>query len=403
MSIRVLVVDDSGFFRRRLRAMVESHPELHVCGEATNGKEAITLTERLCPDVITMDIEMPELDGISAVREIMRRRPTPVLMFSSLTYDGAKATIEALEAGASDFIPKRFADISGGGEQVERQLCDRLVELGGGVRGGGRRRGEAAAAATTTKSGEQKGGSSPPRGERKPAPSAPKPAQDTAANPPQPSREYEETLAPPEQPAPGRRRGAARGPRLGDLEAIVIGCSTGGPVALQRVLTALPAHFPVPILAVQHMPATFTPAFAERLNELCRVTVREAKEGDALRPGEVLLAPGGKHIGIRGRGGALTVYTHEGASEHYYKPSVDIAFTEIARAAPGAVLGVVLTGMGSDGAKGAQVLKDTGSWVWSQDEATSVIYGMPAAVAKAGLSDQVLPLEQIGLELSRLR
>ena len=373
--------------------MVESHPELHVCGEATNGKEAITLTERLCPDVITMDIEMPEMDGISAVREIMQRRPTPVLMFSSLTYDGAKATLEALEAGASDFIPKRFADISGDGAQIERQLCDRLLELGGGARGGGRRRGEAAAAAIKRPAKDKA---------EQDSPSPPRHKAQEAALPPEPRREAGDSAAT-DPVVSSRRRTAARGPRIADLEAIVIGCSTGGPVALQKVLTTLPANFPVPILAVQHMPASFTPAFAERLNELCRVKVREAKEGDVLRPGEVLLAPGGKHVGVRGRGGAMTVYTHEGASDNYYKPSVDIAFAEISRVAPGAILGIVLTGMGSDGAKGAKTLKDNGSWVWSQDEATSVIYGMPAAVAKAGLSDQVLPLDQIGLELSRLR
>ncbi|BAU58828.1 chemotaxis response regulator protein-glutamate methylesterase CheB [Halorhodospira halochloris] len=401
MSIRVLVVDDSGFFRRRIRAMVESHPKLHVCGEATNGKEAITLTERLCPDVITMDIEMPELDGISAVREIMRRRPTPVLMFSSLTYEGAKSTLEALEAGASDFIPKRFADVSGDSEQIERQLCDRLVELGGGARGGGRRRGEAAAAAVT-RTAQDKTKSPEPGALRSSKPVTRQRGEQEVAQPPVPSRD-KDPGAVADRKSSRRRRSEVRAPRLADLEAIVIGCSTGGPVALQQVLTALPANFPVPILAVQHMPASFTPAFAERLNELCRVTVREAQEGDVLRRGEVLLAPGGKHIGVRGRSGALTVYTHEGSSEHYYKPSVDIAFAEIARLAPGGVLGIVLTGMGSDGAKGAKVLKDQGSWVWSQDEATSVIYGMPAAVAKAGLSDQVLPLDQIGIELSRLR
>ncbi|WP_276569395.1 chemotaxis protein CheB, partial [Halorhodospira halophila] len=207
------------------------------------------------------------------------------------------------------------------------------------------------------------------------------------------------------QPAPatGARRAGRGGPRLADLQAVVIGCSTGGPVALQRVLTRLPASFPVPVLVIQHMPASFTPAFAERLNELCQVQVREADDDDLLRPGEVLLAPGGRHLGVRGRSGALSVYTYEGQSDHHYKPSVDIAFSELARLAPAGVLGIVLTGMGSDGAKGAKLLKDNGCWVWSQDEASSVIYGMPAAVAKAGLSDQVLPLERIGDELARLR
>ncbi|MBK1735689.1 chemotaxis response regulator protein-glutamate methylesterase [Halorhodospira abdelmalekii] len=440
MSIRVLVVDDSGFFRRRIRAMVESHPQLHVCGEAANGREAITLTERLCPDVITMDIEMPELDGISAVRQIMRRRPTPVLMFSSLTYDGAKATLEALEAGASDFIPKRFADISGDMAQVQRQFCERLVELGGGARGGGRRQGEAAAAAAAGSSPHESSHedehSSPRRAvppsserarggergaQRSPHGAAAAPgggaagrggarAAGSSVTDPSVDRGAAAQRSGAVLPEAGRRAahvstrtGARAAPRVADLEVVVIGCSTGGPVALQRVLTVLPASFPLPILVVQHMPASFTPAFAERLNELCQVRVREAQDGDLLVPGEVLIAPGGRHIGVRGRGGALSVYSYEGPSEHHYKPSVDIAFSEVARAAPGRVLGVVLTGMGADGAKGARVLKEGGSWVWSQDEASSVIYGMPAAVAKAGLSDQVLALDQVGRELARLR
>ncbi|MFP4184164.1 MAG: chemotaxis protein CheB, partial [Halorhodospira sp.] len=142
---------------------------------------------------------------------------------------------------------------------------------------------------------------------------------------------------------------------------------------------------------------------AERLNELCQVRVREAEDDDPLRPGEVLIAPGGRHLGVRSRGGVLQVYTYQGQSDHAYKPSVDIAFTEVSRLARGGVLGIVLTGMGSDGAKGARLLKETGSWVWSQDEASSVIYGMPAAVERAGLSDQVLPLDRIGEELARLR
>ncbi|MFP4183627.1 MAG: response regulator, partial [Halorhodospira sp.] len=269
MSIRVLVVDDSGFFRRRIRAMVEQDARLEVCGEAADGQEAVELAQRLCPDVITMDIEMPGLDGISAVREIVKRRPTPVLMFSSLTHEGARATIEALEAGASDFIPKRFADISGDMQAVQRQLCERIVELGGGRRGGGASGGRAAAAQAHA-STEQ--ATSPPLEASQPRPVAGR--ADSAAAPPQ-SRER----AGGSEPAPARApRSSRSAPRLADLEAVVIGCSTGGPVALQRVLTKLPAGFSVPVLVIQHMPASFTPAFAERLNELCQVRVREAED-----------------------------------------------------------------------------------------------------------------------------
>jgi two-component system chemotaxis response regulator CheB len=173
-------------------------------------------------------------------------------------------------------------------------------------------------------------------------------------------------------------------------------------VALQRVLTQLPARFPVPLLLVQHMPASFTTAFAERLNELCAIEVKEAAEGDALMPGRALLAPGGKQLGVKASGGQLLVRLFAPTPTQFYKPSVDIAFTEAAKACPGKVLGVVLTGMGSDGCEGARLLKQTGSAIWSQDEATSVIYGMPAAVARAGLTDRVLPLDAVGAELAGL-
>lgn len=356
--MRVLVVDDSGFFRRRIRDMLNADPGLEVVGEAATGREAIEQALRLQPDVITMDIEMPELDGISAVREIMRQRPTPILMFSSLTHEGAQATLDALEAGAVDFMPKRFADISADASQVQRQLQSRVREIG-------RRRSLA-----------------------RPIPAA----ASVAARP------ATAAAAPAAAPAP-RPQAAVR---AGRYELVVIGTSTGGPVALQRVLTQLPASYPLPLLLIQHMPASFTAAFAERLNQLCAIEVKEAADGDVLLPGRALLAPGGKQIALKGSGRQLAVRIVEPAPDHLYKPSVDIAFTEAARYCPGKVLGVVLTGMGSDGCEGARLLKQTGSTVWSQDEATSVIYGMPAAVAKAGLSDLVLPLDAVGAELARL-
>lgn len=349
MKLRVLVVDDSRFFRRRIVAMLDADPGIEVVGEATTGHEAIAEALRLCPDVITMDIEMPELDGISAVREIMRRQPTPILMFSSLTHAGAKATLDALEAGAVDFMPKRFTDISADPAQVAQQLQMR-------VRAIGRR-----------------------RTGRREAPVAPvETAPDIA-------------VAPTTPPA---------ATRSGRYSLIVIGASTGGPVALQRVLSNLPARFSLPILLIQHMPASFTTAFAQRLNELCSIDVKEAADGDLLRPGRALLAPGGLQLGLKSRAGQLSVQLSEPRPEQLYKPSVDIAFTEAAKACPGRVLGIVLTGMGSDGSGGARLLKQTGSTVWSQDEATSVIYGMPAAVAKAGLADRILPLDAVVSELA---
>lgn len=351
MKLRVLIVDDSGFFRRRIRDMLSADPALEIVGEATTGREAITQALQLRPDVITMDIEMPELDGISAVREIMRKRPTPILMFSSLTHEGAQATLDALDAGAVDFLPKRFADISTDPEQVQRQLQQRVREIG-------QRRGVRRA----------------------------------------PTPQRVETPA----PAPAAPRQAAA-TRPGRYSLVVIGTSTGGPVALQQVLARLPASFPVPIVLIQHMPANFTNAFAQRLNDLCAIEVKEAEDGDLLMPGRALLAPGGQQLGIKANGSQMLAHLFPPTDMQLYKPSVDIAFTDAAKVCPGRVLGIVLTGMGSDGCEGARLLKQTGSTVWSQDEATSVIYGMPAAVAKANLSDRILPLETVATELASLR
>ncbi|MCC5810624.1 MAG: chemotaxis response regulator protein-glutamate methylesterase [Ectothiorhodospiraceae bacterium] len=354
-KVRVLVVDDSGFFRRRIRDMLTADPGIEVVGEAGNGREAVDQVVRLKPDVVTMDIEMPELDGISAVREIMRRRPTPVLMFSSLTFEGAKATLDALDAGAVDFLPKRFSDISVDADKARQQLQQRVKAVGR------QRRIDSAPAA--------------------------------------PGHSTQEVAS---RPATADRTATARALRAAELDVVVIGASTGGPVALQRVLTKLPANFPLPIVLVQHMPANFTKAFAQRVNDLCAIEVREAVEGDQLRRGVALLAPGGQHLGIIRRGG-LSVRLLEPNATQFYKPSVDVAFASAAEAAPGRVLGIVLTGMGADGCEGAKRLKQGGSRLWAQDAATSVIYGMPGAVAKAGLTDRILPLDDLADALAQVR
>lgn len=351
MTVSVLIVDDSSFFRRRLSEMVESCPGLTVAGTASNGREGVEKALALKPDVITMDYEMPLLDGISAVREIMAKQPTPILMFSSLTYEGARVTLDALDAGAVDYLPKNFDEISRNAAELRQKLSQRLLDIAGS-----RRRPALAAV--------------PPRPAASPRP------------------------VPASAPAPERSR--VRSPRRPAL--IAIGTSTGGPVALQAVLTRLPASFPVPIVLVQHMPATFTPAFAERLNGVCRIAVKEAADGDLLRPGLALLAPGGRQLMV-GKG---KVRVLPGDARLNYKPCVDITFASAANSYQDQVLAIVLTGMGADGCEGARLLKQQGAAVWAQDEATSVIYGMPMAVARAGLADEVLPLPQIGPRLAEL-
>lgn len=367
MPIRVLVVDDSGFFRRRVSEMLASDPRIEVVGTANNGQEAIDKTASLRPDVITMDIEMPVMDGITAVRRIMAKSPRPILMFSSLTTDGAQATLDALEAGAVDYLPKKFEDISKDRDEAKRKLCDRVYTVA--TRGHARPTPRPGAAALSRTAGVG-----------------------TAVRPAAPATATRAATAP--RPAPVLRRGQHK--------LVAIGTSTGGPVALQEVLTKLPASFPLPLLLVQHMPGSFTPAFAQRLNQQCAISVKEAADGDELKPGLALLAPGGKQMIVESRGGRAVVRVMESDPRLNYKPSVDLTFGSVAKVLPGQALAVVLTGMGADGREGARLLKQGGATVWAQDEASCVVYGMPAAIAEAGLADQILPLTEVGPNLARL-
>ena len=368
MVVKVLVVDDSGFFRRRVSEILSADPTINVIGTATNGKEAIDHALALKPDVITMDYEMPMMDGITAVRHIMQRCPTPVLMFSSLTHEGARVTLDALDAGAVDFLPKNFEDISRNPEKVKQLLCEKVH--------------------TISRSNRRLSSYSAPSPAPVAAPvsraPAPVPTSSPTRTPPIASRPA--PAAVPHSPAPKRK----------PYKLVAIGTSTGGPVALQRVLTQLPGNFPAPIVLVQHMPAAFTKAFAERLDKLCRITVKEAEDGDTLRPGLALLAPGGKQMMIDGRGAVRIL---PGDERLNYKPSVDITFGSAAKTYGDKVLAVVLTGMGADGREGARLLKQGGSQVWAQDEASCVIYGMPMAIVKANLADAVYSLDDMGRHL----
>lgn len=405
MPITVLVVDDSGFFRRRVGELLKTDPRLEVIGTASNGREAVERTLELKPDVITMDYEMPVMDGISAVREIMAKQPTPVLMFSSLTHEGARITLDALEAGAVDYLPKNFEDISRNTAKMAKVLCERIVTVATSdvsKRTGVRR----SSSSTTTRVGASLPTASSKLAaanlatgntqaearlaqarltlsQRLAARREESNQQQTKESPVAEGASFKNQVLPASKPKAQPRKFAL----------VLIGTSTGGPMALQKVLTALPANFPAPILLIQHMPATFTGAFAERLNSLCNIEVREAKDGDQLKPGLALLAPGGKQMLVDKRGGRVQVLA--GDERLNYKPSVDITFASADKAYPGKLLGIVLTGMGADGRDGSRLLKQSGSTVWAQDEASSVIYGMPMAVAKAGYADEIINLEDI--------
>ena len=371
MAVKVLVVDDSGFFRRRVSEILSADPNIQVVGTATNGKEAIDQALALKPDVITMDYEMPMMDGITAVRHIMQRCPTPVLMFSSLTHEGARVTLDALDAGAVDFLPKNFEDISRNPEKVKQLLCEKILSISRSNRRVSHYSAPAPVAAPAPTPVPSSVGSFASSAPARPAPA------------PIPVRTHAPATA---SPAPKRK----------NYKLVAIGTSTGGPVALQRVLTQLPANFPAPIVLVQHMPAAFTKAFAERLDKLCRISVKEAEDGDILRPGLALLAPGGKQMMIDGRGAVKIL---PGDERLNYKPCVDITFGSAAKTYGDKVLAVVLTGMGADGREGARLLKQGGSSIWAQDEASCVIYGMPMAIVKAELADAVYSLDDIGKHL----
>ncbi len=343
MALRVLIVDDSGFFRRRLSEIISADPRLSVVGTAENGVIAIEQAKLLKPDVITMDIEMPVMDGITAVRHIMKQCPTSIVMLSTLSTAGAKATLDALEAGAADYMPKRFEDISTDRGLAHQRLCQRLVQLATNFRHSGQIQ---------------------------------KTTQHHTAAPV--SKEHK---------------------RL-PIKLVAIGTSTGGPLALQKILTALPADFPYPILLIQHMPATFTPSFAERLNTQCAIEVKQAVTGDILKPGIAYLAPGAQQMLLKGNNSQQHIRIEKGSGEEAYQPCIDTTFESIAKVCPSETLAIILTGMGADGCKGCKTLKQLGASIWAQDKDSSTIYGMPQAVAKANLADKILNLSDIGKNLT---
>lgn len=363
MSFKVLVVDDSSFFRRRVTDILNNDPELEVIDVAINGLEAVKKAIALKPDVITMDIEMPLLNGIDAVKQIMAQAPTAIIMFSSLTHSGAKATLEALDAGALDFLPKKFNEIAKTTEDAGSLLRQRVKQLA-------RKKGAALPRISTFRS---------------------RAAVDAKANSDNTTsaRASKATADIGKYPNESVNKKTDKSYKL-----LAIGTSTGGPVALQQLLVQLPKDFPLPIILIQHMPATFTSAFASRLNTLCKISIKEASSGDILKPGHAYLAPGGKQMIIDGTENAAKIRILEDNSERIaFKPSVDISFASAAKVFGGNVLGVILTGMGADGRDGSRLLKSKGATIWSQDEESCVVYGMPQAVTVAGISERSLAID----------
>lgn len=362
MTIRVLVVDDSDFICKRIRDILEEDPEFKVVGVAANGQEAVRMAALLMPDVITMDVEMPVMDGITAVKRIMATQPCPILMFSAMTQVGAKATLDALEAGALDFLPKQLEDID-----ANRKLACQTLRL--------RLRLLAAQA------------------QRMPANPVIRSSYSSPAAPRAAAVEH--------RTAPSLRTGNG-GETLEQIDLLIIAASTGGPMAIQEILTHLPSACHFPIVLIQHMPAHFTKSYADRLNQLCGIEVREAQDSDELQTGVALLAPGGVQTEFVRSAGKLTVALRNKLPGELYAPGVDIAFTSLAAEFKGRMLAVVLTGMGSDGREGARQLKRTGAAIWAQDERSCVVYGMPRAIAEAGLADRIYSLNEIAHQFKRL-
>lgn len=344
---RVLIVDDSLFFRKRLQEVLSEDPQIEIAGFAVNGKEAVDMAIQLKPDVITMDIEMPVMDGITAVREIMKQCMIPILILSSFSTEGAKATLDALDAGAVDYIPKRLADLSDDHEEAKKQLCSRILSIGA-------RRKNTASSLSSSESA------------------------DAGAKLGKKRRVLSELLD------------------INSYRLIIIGASTGGPPVVQEIIKNLPSGYHTPIVIVQHMPESFTGPFADRLNKVSNVDVHLAKNGESLKSGCVYVTPGGHQLKFMSdNNGSISLSVKRSGEEHTYKPCIDVSFKSAAESVDGKILAVVLTGMGSDGMEGARELKKKDVTIIVQDKESSVVYGMPMMVAKAGLADIQLGADEI--------
>lgn len=347
-KIRVLVVDDSTFMRKSLTTMLEADRGIEVVGAARNGEEALAQVKSLHPDVVTMDVEMPGMSGLQALERIMQECPTPVLMVSSLTTEGAAETLRALELGAVDYVPKQLDGVA---TKIENIQADLLAKVRVAHQAGSRVR----------------------RGPARPAPA----------------------LKPAAKAISAHSVSVTRGSRI-----VAIGCSTGGPQALMEILPAIPGDFPAGIVIVQHMPKTFTKPFADRLNTVCALTVREAADGDEIKAGEILIAPGGLQFRVKRKSiTSCVVALSPNVERHLHAPAADIMLKSVADVYGERSIGIILTGMGHDGLEGMKAIKAAKGRSIAQDEGSCVVYGMPKAVVEAGCAEKIVPLQHVVGEL----
>jgi two-component system chemotaxis response regulator CheB len=345
-KIRILVVDDAVVFRRVLSDVLSSDPDLEVVGTAANGRIALAKLPQLTPDIVILDVEMPEMDGLQTLKELRKSYPRlPVIMFSALTEKGAEATLEALARGATDYFTKP-ASVSGVDASIG-VIRDELI----------------------------------PEIKALCAPKAPAPAAHPSSS--------------------GSRPAVAPAASAKIVAVVAIGVSTGGPNALAEVFAGLPADFPVPIVIAQHMPAMFTRMLADRLSALSSIRVEEGAAGTILEPGRAWVAPGERHMVVVRDESGVRLMLNQDPPENSCRPSVDVLFRSAARFYGAGTLGVVLTGMGQDGLRGSELIHEAGGQIIAQDESTSVVWGMPGFVVRAGLADKVLPLSEMAGEITR--
>jgi two-component system chemotaxis response regulator CheB len=347
---RVFLVDDDAAVRSALLLALANDQELEVAGTAANGYIALAKFSTLKPDIVLLDLEMPEMDGLATVRELRRKDPRiPIIMFSNMTEHGAAVTLEALSLGVTDYVTKPSStDMTATLESISRELIPKIRTL---------------------------------------------------CHLP----EVHNKLTPAAKPeVRARPMMASCSPRvLSAIQIVAIGVSTGGPDALARLLPSLPANFPVPVVIAQHMPRIFTSLLASRLSAKSSLLVRECVSGEPLRPGCAVIAPGDFHMVLSREDGSVHLRTHQGPKENFCRPSVDVLFHSVARIFGAHALAVVLTGMGQDGLKGCDALHGLGAQIYVQDEASSVVWGMPGLVARSGLADKILPLDHIAVEIVR--
>lgn len=367
-KVRVLVVDDSAVMRKIIASALQKDPAIEVVGFAANGLQAIDAIKSYSPDVMTLDIEMPEMDGLTALREIRKtNKYLPIIMFSSLTHKGAQAAVMALTAGASDYVGKpatSAGSIDGAFKVLETELIPKIIGL-----------------AKRVKSRQAREANNPDI--KASSISAPASSAVTQAIKPKPIEVRSSQSVIPVKP----------------VQAICIGVSTGGPMALMQVFSQISAPLSVPVFIVQHMPPSFTALLAARLSAAGVMTVKEAEEGEIALPGTGYIAPGGLHMTLEKSGTKTIIHLNTEPPENSCRPAVDVLFRAAADVYGGGVLAVMLTGMGYDGLKGSQAIAAKGGQIIAQDEASSVVWGMPGAVVQAGLANAVLPIEKMADEI----